>query len=1042
MKIALGAAKGLAFLHEEAEKPVIYRDFKTSNILLDAEYNAKLSDFRLAKDGPEEGKTHVSTRVMGTYGYAAPEYVMTGHLTSRSDVYSFGVVLLEMITGRRSMDKSRPNGEHNLVEWARPHLRDCRRFYRLIDPRLEGHFSNKEAQKAVQLAAHCLSRDPKARPLMSEVVETLKPLPSLKDMASSSYYFQTMQGNCVRPSQSMQNSQTHQRNGQQPGLRSLSIPNESHASPYHQQQYQPSPKPSDEEPVESDELPVSCSKEIASEQTQRNFEVTGSSSLNNDMQNLQMSDYVAGVGEMSSNTQIGGQATRKMFAVGGIQLESISSSDAWELFNREVGNVIDSPEITPYAKVVVDNCWYSRLIILAVGSALSGESSVEEWQLAAQIQGSPGRGDKDDSLNPHIKYCYDRLKACDMKRCFLYCALLFDNKIIHVSVLAKCFINEGLLDGTTMAAYNRARDIVRQLIKASLLEGNDKTMMVKMHDVIRNSALAILSSTIEGRQIFLRRGLRRLGAEQGDIHSFDKYLIKVDAHLKESPPLSEWEEATAIFLMDNEFSSIPSMPSCPKLASLFLQRNPYLRVIPTNFFSSMHSLTNLDLSNTRIRSLPDSLCQLKSLQVLLVRDCEHLITLPSAIGQLISLLVLDLQGTKLLNLPDTTRELSNLKSLKVSFHGTVNHTEYKNLPTKVIGDGIISSLQLEELGIFVYPGDRRWTVGVSNIIKEVTHLMLSIFYFHFCAIKNLSHFLQENKSWVDGNVTKFNFIVGHDFKRAVSLVTKDAESMHSCSERCLRFVNGETIPYDVVEVLKRATSLYLDHHLSLHLLSEFGIDNMNALKICILSDCPKVWAIIHQEQDGDIILPRLEYLSINSLYSLKSIIVGHRVIGKGSFDMLKCVSVRMNPKLRFLFTCSMVKCLLNLEELMIDDCVSLECIVIQDDMTDKYSDDHFDVNLHLPAATGENVVFPNLKVLKLHYTPKLLGFGRCTWPSIEYMSFYNCPMLKRLGLTTDDAVNIKEITADRAWWNSLEWDEPALSQRLEECFTQIQLDDV
>nr|DAD49176.1 TPA_asm: hypothetical protein HUJ06_019113 [Nelumbo nucifera] len=77
MKIALGAAKGLAFLHE-AEKPVIYRDFKASNILLDSDYTAKLSDFGLAKDGPEGDETHVSTRVMGTHGYAAPEYVMTG----------------------------------------------------------------------------------------------------------------------------------------------------------------------------------------------------------------------------------------------------------------------------------------------------------------------------------------------------------------------------------------------------------------------------------------------------------------------------------------------------------------------------------------------------------------------------------------------------------------------------------------------------------------------------------------------------------------------------------------------------------------------------------------------------------------------------------------------------------------------------------------------------------------------------------------------------------------------------------------------------
>ncbi|KVH92717.1 Concanavalin A-like lectin/glucanase, subgroup [Cynara cardunculus var. scolymus] len=233
MKIALGAAKGLAFLHEEAERPVIYRDFKTSNILLDADYNAKLSDFGLAKDGPEGDKTHVSTRVMGTYGYAAPEYVMTGHLTSKSDVYSFGVVLLEMITGRRSMDKNRPNGEHNLVEWARPYLGERRRFYRLIDPRLEGRFSVRGAQKAAQLATLCLSRDPKARPLMSEVYETLKPLPNLKDMACSSPYFQSMQLERTGSNPSSRNGSKGQ------SMRSLSISN----SPYNQNQPYRSPKP-------------------------------------------------------------------------------------------------------------------------------------------------------------------------------------------------------------------------------------------------------------------------------------------------------------------------------------------------------------------------------------------------------------------------------------------------------------------------------------------------------------------------------------------------------------------------------------------------------------------------------------------------------------------------------------------------------------------------------------------------------------------------------------------------------------------------------
>lgn len=175
MKIAFGAAKGLAFLHE-AEKPVIYRDFKTSNILLDLEYNTKLSDFGLAKDGPVGDKSHVSTRIMGTYGYAAPEYIMTGHLTPRSDVYSFGVVLLELLTGRKSLEKSRPAREQNLTDWALPLLREKKKLLNIIDPRLDGDYPIKAVHKAAMLAYHCLNRNPKARPLMRDIVDSLEPL--------------------------------------------------------------------------------------------------------------------------------------------------------------------------------------------------------------------------------------------------------------------------------------------------------------------------------------------------------------------------------------------------------------------------------------------------------------------------------------------------------------------------------------------------------------------------------------------------------------------------------------------------------------------------------------------------------------------------------------------------------------------------------------------------------------------------------------------------------------------------------------------------
>ncbi|KAK7829687.1 serine/threonine-protein kinase ripk [Quercus suber] len=175
MKIALGAAKGLAFLHE-MDQPVIYRDFKTSNILLDSNYSAKLSDFGLAKDGPEGDDTHVTTSIMGTRGYAAPEYIMTGHLSTKSDVYGFGVVLLELLTGKEAMDKTLCCRRLSLVQWARPQLKDLKKLDHVLDPRLEGQFSIKGAQGAAALAYKCLSNHPKPRPTMSDVVKILETL--------------------------------------------------------------------------------------------------------------------------------------------------------------------------------------------------------------------------------------------------------------------------------------------------------------------------------------------------------------------------------------------------------------------------------------------------------------------------------------------------------------------------------------------------------------------------------------------------------------------------------------------------------------------------------------------------------------------------------------------------------------------------------------------------------------------------------------------------------------------------------------------------
>ncbi|KAI3760490.1 hypothetical protein L1987_50885 [Smallanthus sonchifolius] len=173
LRIAEGAARGLAHLHEEMDFQLIFRDFKTSNILLDEDFTPKLSDFGLARQGPAAGLSHVSTVVVGTIGYAAPEYVQTGRLTSKSDVWSFGVVLYELITGRRAVERNLPRNEQKLLEWVKPYIADSKKFHLIIDPRLEGDYSIKSAHKLATLANKCLTKNPKSRPKMSEVVEML-----------------------------------------------------------------------------------------------------------------------------------------------------------------------------------------------------------------------------------------------------------------------------------------------------------------------------------------------------------------------------------------------------------------------------------------------------------------------------------------------------------------------------------------------------------------------------------------------------------------------------------------------------------------------------------------------------------------------------------------------------------------------------------------------------------------------------------------------------------------------------------------------------
>ncbi|CAN6228784.1 unnamed protein product [Urochloa humidicola] len=173
MKIALGAARGLAYLHEDANPHVIHRDFKASNVLLENDFTPKVADFGLAKEA-SDGMEHISTQVMGTFGYVAPEYAMTGHLLVKSDVYSYGVVLLELLSGRKPVDMTQPPGSENLVTWARPLLTTREGLQRLVDPSLPANYDFEKVAKAAAIASMCVHVEASQRPFMGEVVQALK----------------------------------------------------------------------------------------------------------------------------------------------------------------------------------------------------------------------------------------------------------------------------------------------------------------------------------------------------------------------------------------------------------------------------------------------------------------------------------------------------------------------------------------------------------------------------------------------------------------------------------------------------------------------------------------------------------------------------------------------------------------------------------------------------------------------------------------------------------------------------------------------------
>ncbi|CAL9110610.1 unnamed protein product [Musa textilis] len=179
VKIAYGAARGLEYLHEKIQPPIVHRDVRSSNVLLFDDFASKIADFNLTNQSPDTAARLHSTRVLGTFGYHAPEYAMTGQLTQKSDVYSFGVILLELLTGRKPVDHTMPKGQQSLVTWATPRLSEDK-VKQCVDPKLNDEYPPKAVAKLAAVAALCVQYEADFRPNMTIVVKALQPLLNAK----------------------------------------------------------------------------------------------------------------------------------------------------------------------------------------------------------------------------------------------------------------------------------------------------------------------------------------------------------------------------------------------------------------------------------------------------------------------------------------------------------------------------------------------------------------------------------------------------------------------------------------------------------------------------------------------------------------------------------------------------------------------------------------------------------------------------------------------------------------------------------------------
>ncbi|KAK9273108.1 hypothetical protein L1049_017915 [Liquidambar formosana] len=659
-----------------------------------------------------------------------------------------------------------------------------------------------------------------------------------------------------------------------------------------------------------------------------------------------------------------------------VKVDVLDNEEAWQLFSKSTGSVASLEHVKPFAKAVARECSGLPLAIIIVGTAIRGKAMVELWKNALnELRWSepPIEGIENKVDNP-LKWSYDSLHCRNTKPRFLYCSLFPEDYSIQVSKLVQFWMADGLIDEELNYedSLNRGITVVENMKDLFLLEPGFREGTVKMHDVVRDVAIWIALSLEDGCMSLVQSGIG----------------------LSQISQVKLLKSCKRISFMNNKIKSPPDcVIQCPNTSTLLLQGKFPLEKVLESFLLGLQLLRVLNMSETRIQTLPLTLSQLCELRALVLRDCSYLEELPP-LGGLRKLQVLDLVPLKSGNFLKGWKNWTNLRQLNLSLMGY----------PKTIQAGVVSrwsSLEVLDMSQSCYKWGVKGDVEEGQAMFEELRCLGQLTVVHI-QLHSMPYHGSEDPTWIE-RWRIFQIFVGLSFCVRISTTS---------NLRTVNIKNFDLSKNRIRWLLINANDLYLESCTEIGRMFEDLVTNSGGiagLKSLNIVECDILGPFRGCAARHDL-LPNLEQLHLHGIRNLECF--QPLVVPLGlRFSRLRIIEVWWCLKLKYLIPHDLIPYLINLEEIKVWFCENFENL--------------FEYSSRAGQNVASDLVVPKLRILVLEDLPELRSICREkeSWQSIELVDVRGCDQLRRLPLTTQNANTIKEIRGQRKWWSELEWDD-------------------